>query len=345
IIERLNTETDPVHTVSMKQIEFCHREFIRVRLETELFRYCESAAYFNEQPFKLRFTQRCRGAAADKNCAKRHWFNLFDLFDQCVHICVHRLVVDQHFVEITISTDPVAERDMDIHALCHQIHSYQKEKPLIQWLLLFIHFKNSEECFLWYFHIPDRLHFFLTFFLLLKQFAFTAYVPSVTFGKDVLTHGFDVGTGDDLLSDGSLYGHFELLSRNQCLELFHNKLATLIGKVTVDYGAQRIHLLVVQQDIQFGEPAFLVAAQFVVGGCISLRICFQLIEEIKYNLRQRDFIYDVDADVVQVIHGDKVAAFSLAQFHDRTDIVARNHDRRFHIRLFDAVHLLRIRHL
>src|SRR5699024_12693205 len=120
-------------------------------------------------------------AAAYTTVANRNCINLFLLFHQCVHISVHRLDVDQHFVEITISTDPVAERDMDIHALCNQIHSYQKEKPLIQWLLLFIHFKNSEECFLWYFHIPDRLHFFLTFFLLLKQFAFTAYVPSVTF--------------------------------------------------------------------------------------------------------------------------------------------------------------------
>src|SRR5699024_5809500 len=108
--------------------------------------------------------------------------------------------------------------------------------------------------------------------LLLKQFAFTSYVPSVTFGKDVLTHGFDGGTGDDLLSDGSLYGHFELLARNQCLELFHTKLATLIGKVTVDYETQRTHLLVVQQDIHFDEPAFLVADQFVVEGCISFRI-------------------------------------------------------------------------
>jgi outer membrane protein OmpA-like peptidoglycan-associated protein len=62
--------------------------------------------------------------------------------------------------------------------------------------LRLIQFENGHKGFLRNFHITYLTHSFLTFLLFLQEFALTADIPAVTFGKYILPHGFHRFTGN-----------------------------------------------------------------------------------------------------------------------------------------------------
>ena len=107
---------------------------------------------------------------------------------------------------------------------------------------------------------------------------------------------------------------------------------------------QGIDCFTVQEDIHLDQFTWTVTDQFIVKGSITLRAGFQAIEEIKYNLRQRHFIDDIDTEIIQIIHRNESAAFLLSDIHDGADIVIRHHHACFHIWLFDTLDRSRIGH-
>lgn len=77
----------------------------------------------------------------------------------------------------------------------------------------------------------DGLHPLLALFLLLEQLALTADVAAVTLREHVFADGADVLARDDLGADRSLHGDFELLTRDELLELDRHPVAMRVGGV------------------------------------------------------------------------------------------------------------------
>ena len=77
-----------------------------------------------------------------------------------------------------------------------------------------------------YFHIANLLHAFLASLLLLQQLALTAHVTTVALGGYVLAHLLDGLTGNDLGTDGCLYGNVELLAGDELLPFLRNLCAS-----------------------------------------------------------------------------------------------------------------------
>lgn len=75
------------------------------------------------------------------------------------------------------------------------------------------HFNKS---FSRYLNTSDSLHSFLTFFLLLEEFPFSAHISSVTFSENVLFDCRDRLTGNDFISKSCLEWNREQMLWNQC---------------------------------------------------------------------------------------------------------------------------------
>lgn len=88
-----------------------------------------------------------------------------------------------------------------------------------------VEFEDGEECFLRDLYPTDLLHAFLTFFLLFKQFAFSADVAAVALCGNVFANGLDGLTGYYLGADGSLDGDVKLLARDEFLEFLTHSSA------------------------------------------------------------------------------------------------------------------------
>ena len=74
-----------------------------------------------------------------------------------------------------------------------------------------IQFEDSKEGFLGDFDVANLLHTFLTTFLFLEQFAFTADVTAITFGEDILANLLDSFASDYLRTDGGLNCRWQTL--------------------------------------------------------------------------------------------------------------------------------------
>src|SRR5690242_13691094 len=81
--------------------------------------------------------------------------------------------------------------------------------------ILFIDAQHCKESFLGNVHLADALHAALPLLLLFEELALACDVASVALGQHVLPHGGNIFSGDNLGADGSLYGYFEKLARNQ----------------------------------------------------------------------------------------------------------------------------------
>src|SRR5439155_6961966 len=93
--------------------------------------------------------------------------------------------------------------------------------------------EESEKGLLGDVHPPDLLHPLLPFLLLLEKLALARDVAAVALRKDVLAHGRDVLTGDDLAADRRLDRHLEQLPRDHLPQLLSQGAPLLGGALFV----------------------------------------------------------------------------------------------------------------
>src|SRR6185437_2264029 len=104
-------------------------------------------------------------------------------------------------------------------------------------LLVFSDPQYGQECLLRNVHFADAFHSLLAFLLLLQQLTLSRYVASVTFGKDIFAQGTNTFARDDLRANGGLDCDLELLPRDELPHLGDQRLAAVVGEVTMDnYG-------------------------------------------------------------------------------------------------------------
>ena len=71
-------------------------------------------------------------------------------------------------------------------------------------LLVVVHLENGQERFAGHFYGAELAHALLAFLLLFKQLLFTGNIAAVTLGQNVLAHGLNGFTGDNLAADSRL---------------------------------------------------------------------------------------------------------------------------------------------
>ena len=116
------------------------------------------------------------------------------------------------------------------------------------WMVL-ADFENRQKCLLRNFHVANLFHTFLTFFLLVEQFALTGDVAAVAFGGNVFAEGFDGASRYDFGAYGGLDGYVELMSWYQVFEFLADVFAKLVGVALVDEAAHSVHRFAVEQDV------------------------------------------------------------------------------------------------
>ena len=84
-------------------------------------------------------------------------------------------------------------------------------------------------CSLMELHRAEAAHALFALFLLFKQFLFARNVAAVALGQNVLAHGLDRFTGNDLAADSHLHRDLEHLARDMLLELFGNLAGAGVG--------------------------------------------------------------------------------------------------------------------
>ena len=141
---------------------------------------------------------------------------------------------------------------------------------------------------------PTHFHLRLSFFLLLQKLALTGNIPAVALGGNVLSKRRDCGSRNDLAPDGPLYGNLELMPRDFLLEAVANLNPPFPGPLLENYERQRIHLLAVDQDIQFDQVAVPILDQIIIEGTIPLRDRLQFVVKIEDDLGQRHIEDDLD---------------------------------------------------
>src|SRR5439155_23599159 len=97
------------------------------------------------------------------------------------------------------------------------------------------------------------LHALLAFLLLLEQLALARDVAAIALGGDVLAHRLHRLARDDAAADGGLDGHLVQLPRDHAAQLLDERLAALVGLVTVDDGRERVDGDDGQKDIERHE--------------------------------------------------------------------------------------------
>src|SRR6185295_4230804 len=107
-------------------------------------------------------------------------------------------------------------------------------------------FQDGEEGLLRHFHAPHGFHALLSFLLLFKELAFPRNIAAITFRKDVLLHGSNRLTRDDLAPDCRLNGNLINLSWNEFLHFLGQLTSALNGTIFMSDKRQGIHRLTVQ---------------------------------------------------------------------------------------------------
>jgi len=96
-----------------------------------------------------------------------------------------------------------------------------------------VELQGADEGFLRDVDAADRLHPLLAFLLLLEQLVLSRDVAAVELGGHILAIGLHRAAGDDLAANGSLDRYFEVLARDEFLELLGHLAAVLVGLVLV----------------------------------------------------------------------------------------------------------------
>ncbi len=107
----------------------------------------------------------------------------------------------------------------------------------------------------------------------------------------------------------------------------------------MDNEGQRVYLLLVDQDIKLHQIRLYILVHLIIEGRITSGTRFQRIKEIIDDLIQRQMIPKHRAGLFYIFHPVIDASALLAEIHDRTDEFRRNHDLRFHHRLFHIFNL------
>ena len=101
----------------------------------------------------------------------------------------------------------------------------------------------------------------------------------------------------------------------------------------------------VHEDIELHELTPLVAAQLIVKRRVPAGAGFQRVEEIIDNLVERHFVFQNRPVFLNILRALVHASPLLAECHDRTDILLREHDLSLNHRLLHVLDLGRIRHI
>src|SRR6266542_1556536 len=117
-------------------------------------------------------------------------------------------------------------------------------------LLPVVHAKDGQEGLLRDLDGTDPLHALLAFLLLLEELALARDVAAVALGEHVLAHRPDRLAADDMRADCRLDRHFEHLSRDQLLELFHQRLPNPEGIGPMDDQGERVDRLAADHDVE-----------------------------------------------------------------------------------------------
>ena len=104
----------------------------------------------------------------------------------------------------------------------------------------------------------------------------------------------------------------------------------------MDDGAEGVHLVPVEQDVDLDQVGVLGAVRLVVQGGVAAGARLQGVEEVEDDLRQRQHVVHLHAGLGEVVHALHGAATRLAQLHDRAHELAGGQDRGPHHRLGDG---------
>ena len=135
------------------------------------------------------------------------------------------------------------------------------------------------------------------------------------------------------------------MSGNLLFQLFAHSASAVYCRAFMHYKRKRVHRLTVNKDIQLQQFAFAVPNQAVIKGRVAAAAGFQHVKEIIYDFIQRHFICQHRTRRIQIFHTDIIAAPLLAEFHNRADVILRQHDFRLYNRLLHLQNTRRIRHI
>lgn len=102
-------------------------------------------------------------------------------------------------------------------------------------------FQHLDESFLRDIDFPDGPSCAFPFLLLFQKLALAGHVTAVTFGGNVLAHGRDAFTGDDLAADAGLNGDGEKLAGNDVFQPFRQFPAAGGRLVLVNDHGEGVH--------------------------------------------------------------------------------------------------------
>src|SRR5215211_2635586 len=175
--------------------------------------------------------------------------------------------------------------------------------------------QRGQEGLLRYLHAPDLLHAALAPFLLFEELAFAGYVATVAFGRNVFTVGANGLACDHTLAHGGLHWHLEQLAWDQLFELLDDRAASLVGLVAVDDDRERVHGVTRDEDLDLYQVGRLVAQRLVVVGGVALCAALHGIEEVRYDLGQRQVVGELHPAGGDILHPDRASALLVAESH------------------------------
>ena len=141
---------------------------------------------------------------------------------------------------------------------------------MVSLFLFLIQLENCHEGTLRNFYSTDLAHPLLTLLLLLKKFSLTADITTITLRSNILAHGLDCLTGNDLCSYRCLDGDIELLAWDKFLELFAHLASEIICMVCMDKRRKGIGWIAVQKDIKLHKLRLLESDHMIVKRRIAL---------------------------------------------------------------------------
>ncbi|CAB4588963.1 unannotated protein [freshwater metagenome] len=91
---------------------------------------------------------------------------------------------------------------------------------------------------------------------------------------------------------------------------------------------ERIDLFALQQNVDLHEIRFLFACRFVIERRVTGGSRLEVVEEIENDFAEGNRVFDFNTVLAEVVHPDQGSAPSLAQLHNRADIILGGQHRR-----------------
>ena len=115
----------------------------------------------------------------------------------------------------------------------------------------------------------DLFHALFTFFLSVKQLAFTGNIAAIALGDHVLAQRFNCLTRNNVGPNGRLNGDVKHLARDDFAHFGHHGPAPVLGLRAVHNDGQGINLFTVEQNVDLHHIGGAVFLEFVVHGRIA----------------------------------------------------------------------------